>query len=38
MKKEYKSPEYDVEIFTVSSSVFTTSGFGWEDEDDDYEY
>lgn len=33
MKKEYYSPEVDIEIFNISSSVYT-SGFGWEEEDD----
>lgn len=32
MKKEYYSPEVDIEIFNISSSVYT-SGFGWEEED-----
>ncbi len=33
MKKEYYSPEIDIEIFRISSSIHT-SGFGWEEEDD----
>ena len=32
MKKEYYSPEVDIEIFRISSSIHT-SGFGWEEED-----
>lgn len=31
MKKEYYSPEVDIEIFRISSSIHT-SGFGWEEE------
>lgn len=34
MKKEYYSPEVDIEIFRISSSIHT-SGFGWEEEDKD---
>lgn len=34
MKKEYYSPEVDIEIFRISSSIHTTSGLGWEEEDD----
>ena len=32
MKREYESPEYDIEFFNISSSI-CTSGFGWEEED-----
>ncbi|MGN0501510.1 MAG: hypothetical protein ACI4HN_01155 [Ruminococcus sp.] len=35
MKKEYESPEMDIEYFAISSSV-CNSGFGWEEEDDGY--
>ncbi|MGN0522684.1 MAG: hypothetical protein ACI4IG_00250 [Eubacterium sp.] len=38
MKKEYMSPEVDIIAFTISSSVYTTSGFGWEEEEDEYGY
>ena len=34
MKKEYYSPEVDIEIFRISSSIHT-SGVGWEEEDKD---
>lgn len=37
MKKEYKTPEFDMEIFKVSSSVFTASGLAWEEDNDGYE-
>ena len=33
-KKEYKNPEIDIEIFTITADICTTSGFGWEEEDD----
>ena len=33
MKKEYKSPEIDIEIFDISSVITTTSGFSFEEDD-----
>lgn len=33
MKKEYNDPEFDIEFFSISSSI-CTSGFGWEEEDE----
>lgn len=38
MKKEYKTPQIDIEIFTISSTVYTQSGLGWEEEEDEYEF
>lgn len=34
MKKEYESPEMVIEYFTISSSV-CSSGFGWEEEEEE---
>lgn len=36
MKKEYKSPEIDIEIFDISSTITTTSGFSFEEDDNTY--
>lgn len=36
MKKEYKSPEIDIEIFDISSAITTTSGFSFEENDNTY--
>lgn len=35
MKKEYKSPEIDIETFDISSAITTTSSFSFEEEEDD---
>lgn len=36
MKKEYKSPEIDIDIFDISSAITTTSGFAFEEDDNTY--
>ena len=36
MKKEFKSPEIDVEIFDISSVITTTSGFSFEEDDNTF--
>ena len=36
MKKEFKSPEIDIEIFDISSAIITTSGFSFEEDDNTY--
>ena len=37
MKKEYKSPEMDIETFDISSAIIiTTSGFSFEEDDNTY--
>ena len=36
MKKEYKSPDMDIEIFDISSAITTTSGFSFEEDDNTY--
>ena len=36
MKKEYKSPEIDIEIFDISSAITTTSSFSFEEDDNTY--
>lgn len=36
MKKEFKSPEIDIEIFDISSVITTTSGFSFEEDDNTY--
>lgn len=36
MKKEFKSPEIDIEIFDISSAITTTSGFSFEEDDNTY--
>lgn len=33
MKKEYNSPEAEIDFFNILSSVCTESGFGFETED-----
>ena len=36
MKKEYKSPEMDIETFDISSAITTISGFSFEEDDNTY--
>ena len=36
MKKEFKSPEIDIEIFDISSVITTTSSFSFEEEDNTF--
>ena len=36
MKKEYKSPEIDIETFDISYASTTTSGFSFEEDDNTY--
>lgn len=38
MKKEYYSPEVDIEVFNIPSSVFTTSNTGGGLEGGDNEF
>ena len=36
MKKEFKSPEIDIEIFDISSVITTTRGFSFEEDDNTF--
>ena len=36
MKKEYKSPEIDIETFDISSAITTTSDFSFEEDDNTF--